>query len=117
LIRCIVCGKEAEYIYCGCSLCDEHFHGVNKYFLGFQQSAEAQAEFDPNDLLNHEWKGSRKKGGGYAKGSLSWGWDYRDQFKPETIKTLEKMSPLVIDNYEFKLENKIVTSRKIKKES
>ena len=113
MIRCIVCGKEAEYIYCGCSLCDEHFHGVNKYFLGLEQP-EPAAEFDPKDLLEHEWKGPRKKGGGYAKGSLSWGWDYRDQFKSETIKTLEKTSPLTIGDYEFSLTGKIVQSRKVK---
>ena len=112
MIRCIVCGKEASFIYCGCSLCDEHFHGVNQLFLGLQQ--EEVEEFDPNDLLNHEWKGPRKKGGGYAKGSLSWGWDYRDQFKPETIKALEKMSPLVLGDYQFTLTDKIVQCKKVK---
>jgi len=112
-MKCIVCGKEAEYIYCGCSLCEEHFHGVNKYFLGLQQPAEASAEFDPNDLLEHKWKGKRKTGGGYSEGSLSWGWDYRDQFKPETIKALEK-GPVTIDQYEFTLTDRIVQTRKVK---
>jgi len=113
-MKCIICDKEAEYIYCGCSLCGEHFHGVNQYFLGFQQP-EPAAEFDPSDLLNHEWKGSRKSGGDYAKGSLSWGWDYKDNFKPETIKALEKASPLTIGDYEFTMTGKIVQTRKVKR--
>jgi len=110
LIRCIVCGKEAEYIYCGCSLCREHFHGVNQYFLGFQQPSEPSAVV--KDLMEHEWKGKRKPGGGYTEGSLSWGWDYRDSFKPETIKALEK-GPLTIDQYEFTLTDKIVQCKKV----
>jgi len=53
-------------------------------------------------------------GGGYSEGSLSWGWDYRDSFKPETIKALEKMSPLVLGDYEFVLTDRIVQCKKVK---
>jgi len=81
---------------------------------GWLQGAVAMPQFDPSDLMEHEWKGSRKSGGEYAKGSLSWGWDFKDNFKPETIRVLEK-GPLTIDQYEFSLTNKIVQTRKVKK--
>jgi hypothetical protein len=74
----------------------------------------AVPNFDPEDLMNHAWKGSRIGQGQYAEGSISWGWDFRDNFKPETVKTLEQDSVLTIDKYEFTLLDKIVQSKKIK---
>ena len=76
--------------------------------------ASTVPDFDPEDLMKHEWKGKRIGQGQYAEGSLSWGWDFRENFKPETIKALEQDSILTIDQYEFTLTEKIVQSKKIK---
>ncbi|MCD6572098.1 MAG: hypothetical protein J7K62_02380 [Thermoplasmata archaeon] len=113
-MKCIICGEEAEYILCGCSFCEKHFYEANKFLLGLQPSTPS-AEFDAvvKDLMEHKWKGKRKAGGGYSEGSLSWGWDYREQFKPETIKALES-GPITIDEYEFSLTDRIVQTRKVK---
>ena len=72
-------------------------------------------DFNPDDLINHEWKGKKKADGSYAKGSLEWGWDFKDNFSPETIKMLEK-GPLTIDGYEFSLSESgnLVYARKKK---
>jgi len=74
----------------------------------------AVPDFDPEDLMKHTWKGKRIGQGQYAEGSLSWGWDFRDAFKPETIKALEQDSILAIGEYEFTLLEKIVQTHKIK---
>jgi len=74
----------------------------------------AGSNFDPEDLMKHAWKGKRIGQGQYAEGSLSWGWDFRDNFKPETIKALEQDSVLTIGEYEFTLSEKIVQSKKAK---
>ena len=71
-------------------------------------------DFDPEDLMKHDWKGKKIGEGQYAEGSLSWGWDFRDNFKPETIKALEHDSVLAIDKYEFTLLEKIVQTKKVK---
>ena len=72
-------------------------------------------EFNPDDLMQHEWKGKRLSDGEYAKGSLSWGWDFRDNFPESVIKVLEK-GPLTIDQYEFSLSDtgNLVYARKKK---
>jgi hypothetical protein len=74
----------------------------------------AMPNFDPEDLMKHDWKGKRIGQGQYSEGSLSWGWDFRDKFKPETIKVLEQDSILTIGEYEFTLLENIVQSKKIK---
>jgi len=74
----------------------------------------AVPNFDPEDLMKHAWKGKRIGQGQYSEGSLSWGWDFRDEFKAETIKALEQDSVLAIDKYEFALLEKIVQTKKIK---
>ena len=70
--------------------------------------------FDPEDLMKHEWKGKKIGEGQYAEGSLSWGWDFRDNFKPETIKALEQDLVLTIGENEFTLLEKIVQTKKVK---
>jgi hypothetical protein len=70
--------------------------------------------FDPEDLMKHSWKGKRIGQGQYAEGSLSWGWDFRDNFKAETIKALEYDNCLTIGEHEFTLLEKIVQSKKVK---
>jgi len=61
-------------------------------------------EFDPQVLLEHEWKGrKRKDSSGYEKGSLSWGWDFASEFPESVIKVLRK-GPLTIEGYEFSLD-------------
>ncbi len=74
----------------------------------------AVPDFDPEDLMKHDWKGKKLGQGQYEEGSLSWGWDYKDKFKPETIKALEQDSILAIDKYEFSLLEKIVQTKKVK---
>ncbi len=69
--------------------------------------------FDPDDLMKHDdWKGKKLGEREYAKGSLSWGWDFRDNFKNETIEALKQDSILTIDKYEFSLLEKIVQTKK-----
>jgi len=70
-------------------------------------------DFDPADLMRHDWKGKKISKGEYENGSLSWGWDYKDNFKPETIKVLENGKVLTIGNSEFILLEKIVQTKKI----
>ncbi len=72
----------------------------------------ALPDFDPEDLMKHAWKGKRIGQGQYSEGSLSWGWDFRDNFKAETIKALEQ-DILAIDKYEFTLLEKIVQTKKV----
>jgi hypothetical protein len=52
------------------------------------------------ELVRHSWKGKKQADGSYAKGSLSWGWDFRDNFEDSTIRLLEK-GPQAIGGYEF----------------
>jgi hypothetical protein len=61
--------------------------------------------FDPNDLVNHDWKGKRidknDASKGYLKGT-NYGWDFTDKFKPETIQVL-RLGPETIGTMKFKL--------------
>ncbi|MFQ6064240.1 MAG: hypothetical protein ACE5L6_02075 [Candidatus Bathyarchaeia archaeon] len=70
-------------------------------------------EFNPDELMKHDWKGRKKGEGEYAKGSCAWGWDFKDEFSANVLKTLET-GPLQIDQYEFKLEGNLVTAKKVK---
>jgi len=82
-------------------------------FLG-QPEVEKIPQFNPEELMKHEWKGKKTGDGEYAKGSLSWGWDFKDQFSKEVIAALEK-GPFIIDEYEFTLGETIVNVKKKKK--
>jgi len=77
-------------------------------------TAVSEKEFDPEDLMNHDWKGKRIGQGQYSEGSLSWGWDFKDNFKPETLKALEYDGSLTIEGYKFTLSEKIVQAQKVK---
>jgi len=77
MFKCVVCGKDAEYIYFGMSLCGEHFRGFPKPSVS--QSASPRFNLE-EELTRHEWKGHRLPDGSYAMGSLDWGWDYKDNF-------------------------------------
>lgn len=83
----------------------------------FKPPAQAEAphipEFNPEELLKHEWKGRKTGEGQYAKGSVSFGWDFRDGFSKEVIETLEK-GPITIDKYQFTLAERIVQAKKKK---
>jgi len=82
----------------------------------FEQPETPQiSEFNPEELMKHEWKGRKTGDGQYAKGSVSWGWDFKDQFSEDTIRALEKTSPLLIDDFEFTLGGTIVQAKKKKK--
>jgi len=80
--------------------------------LGTVKAAQIP-EFNPEELMKHAWKGKKLGEGEYAKGSLAWGWDFRDQFSPEVIQVLEK-GPLTIDKYEFTLGPSLVSAKKKK---
>jgi len=71
-------------------------------------------EFDPDDLMKHPWKGKKTGDKEWARGSVSWGWDFKDAFKPETISVLEKGSE-VIGEHEFSLNGNLVQARKAAK--
>jgi len=79
-------------------------------FLG-QPAAAQIPEFNPEELMKHEWKGKKTGEGTYSKGTLAWGWDFRDKFKPETIQVLEK-GPLTVDEYEFTMGDTIISVKK-----
>jgi len=70
-------------------------------------------QFDTHDLMEHEWKGKKTGDGQYNKGSLAWGWDFKTEFKEETIKVLAK-GPFTIDQYEFTMGETIVNVKKKK---
>jgi hypothetical protein len=87
--------------------------------LTLAPQAKAQPEvlhipqFNSEELLEHEWKGRKTGEGQYSKGSVSFGWDFRDEFNEEVIKTLEK-GPITIDQYQFTLAERIVQAKKKK---
>jgi hypothetical protein len=70
-------------------------------------------QFDPEELMKHEWKGKKTGEGTYAKGSTAWGWDFKDKFPESVIKVLEK-GPIEIDQYTFTLERTLVQAKKKK---
>lgn len=82
-------------------------------FLG-QPAAPQVPEFNSEELMKHDWKAKRTGENEWAKGSLAWGWDFRDKFSEATIKVLEK-GPLTIDQYEFTLSDVIVSVKKKEK--
>ena len=86
---------------------------------GWLQTEVVQAtgipEFNPDDLMKHPWKGRKTGEGEYMEGSTSWGWDFKDKFSEDTIKTLEK-GPVTIDKYVFTLNRGLVNAKKKSKE-
>ena len=81
--------------------------------IGFIDETPKIPSFDPRTLTDHEWKNKKLAEGSYTKGSLSWGWDFADQFPEFVIQVLRK-EPLEIDRYVFSLDEaqKIVQTRK-----
>ena len=74
---------------------------------------QMKSQFDPSDLMQHSWKkGKRKPDKTYDVGSLAYGWDFKDQFKPETLDALAK-GPIDIDQYEFALQGNVVSTKKV----
>jgi len=75
-----------------------------------------QGQFDPADLIQHSWKGKKIGDRQYAQGSLTFGWDFATEFKPETIQELIIQGTIQIDQYEISLtENKkLVRTKKMK---
>lgn len=80
---------------------------------------EAQTQIpnlDPEDLVKHKWKGKKTGEKQWSEGSLSWGWDFADNFKKETLQVLDK-GALTIGEYEFSLnESATIVNAKKKKE-
>lgn len=74
----------------------------------------AADQFDPADIMEHEgWKNRKQGEGNYTAGSLDWGWDFKSQFKPETLRALaENGGSITIDKYEVSLDGKLVKVRK-----
>lgn len=81
-------------------------------FLG-QPAAPQIPEFDTGLLMNHPWKGKKTGDNQYEKGSLGWGWDFKDQFPDIVIQVLKK-GPLVIDKYEFAMGDALVSAKEKK---
>jgi len=82
-------------------------------WLGQPETPQQVPDFNPEELMKHEWKGRKTGDGQYEKGSTSWGWDFRDQFSQEVIKALEK-GPITIDQFEFTLGDQLVSAKKKK---
>lgn len=80
-----------------------------------QTSEEIIPEFDPEDLMAHTWKGRKKDDGSYEKGSLTWGWDFQDNFKKSTLDALQK-GEFPIDQYVFGIDSERGTVYARKKE-
>jgi len=81
------------------------------------EAAAPVPEFDPQELMTHDWKGKKKtEGEGYEPWDQNWGWDGEDQFSQIVLQVLEK-GPLKIGQYEFawNRERKLVNVRKVKK--
>lgn len=74
-------------------------------------------KFDPLELIQHKWKGKKLIDGSYGEGSLSWGWDFPQEFSFSAIEVLRK-GPSEIDEYIFTYdqERNIVHTRKVKKD-
>ena len=74
-------------------------------WLGSSETSQPQIpNFDSEDLMKHKYKGKKTGEKQWSEGSLSWGWDFTEAFKPETIKVLEH-GPLDISEYQFKLND------------
>lgn len=78
-----------------------------------QPAAPQIPEFNPEELMKHEWKGKKTGEGQYAPGSTSWGWDFKDKFSKDVVTVLEK-GPVTIGEYEFTLSGTIVNAKKKK---
>lgn len=70
----------------------------------------APFDFNPEELMQHEWKGKK-----IGEGTLAWGWDFAGQFSENVIRALQK-EPLIIDGYRFTLaeSGNIVSAHKVK---
>jgi len=91
-----------------------HMRTLIRQELGAPAPAAKQtSEFNPEDLMKHDWKGKKDGEGGHKKGSLAWGWDFKDKFPESVIKALEK-GPITIDEYEFTASEAIVNAKKKK---
>lgn len=70
------------------------------------------ANFNPDDLMEHEWKGRKQGEGNYVnKGKLpKFGWDFANELEPPTISFLKtcKKQTHMIDKYRFALDGKLV---------
>ena len=75
---------------------------------------QMKGQFDPSDLMQHRWKGKKISPGHYEQGKLEYGWDYADQFKPETVDALKK-GPVEVDKFLFKITDnlKLVQCKKV----
>ena len=76
------------------------------------QLPKRATEFDPADLIEHEWKGRKQGDRNYVnKGKLpKFGWDFSNSFQPQTIEFLEACEnhTHLVGNYQFVLDGKIV---------
>lgn len=74
--------------------------------------SQAIPQVDPGELTEHAWKGKKLGHRHWADGSLSWGWDFKDQFSDDVIQVLEK-GPWTIGEHVFTLSDKVVLTRKV----
>jgi hypothetical protein len=69
--------------------------------------------FNPQEFLDHKWKGKKLNDGSYSEGNCSWGWDfaYRDieheepNFSADALKLLSQGPINIGDDYTVKLNS------------
>ena len=110
-----------EYIvcpYCGSLDFEEGNSQIQKKLkevppVQMPKPVQMKSQFDPADLMQHSWKkGKRRPDGKYDVGSLAYGWDFKDQFKPETLDALAR-GPIDIDQYVISLQGNFVSTKKV----
>ena len=78
------------------------------------QPTQGTSQFDPADLMQHSWKGKKIGKGQWATGTIDYGWDFKDQFKSETVQELEIQGTIEISGHNFQINGGIVSAKKAK---
>ena len=80
-----------------------------------ERKPQSVLSLEEKELLEHQgWKSKKLGEGEYAEGTLNWGWDFSNNFSPETVNWV-KMERLV-EGHVFSLgvDGKIVSVKKAK---
>ena len=64
--------------------------------------------------MQHSWKGKKIGKGQWATGTIDYGWDFKDQFKSETVQELEIQGTIEISGHNFQINGGIVSAKKAK---
>ena len=85
---------------------------VEKPVPPVQYPKSVGTQFDPEDLMNHSWKGKKLGPREYAPAGDKYGWDFKTEFSSVTLGALEG-GPLTIGQHKFELKEKIVSMQKL----